>query len=236
MKKSIVSILILLSVCIVICGAVIAADYVFGFGLSDLLKGFEKSEDKTVAATVNGEPVYSSSLLFKKDFYRLSTELSTKQINEMNISEDEKQVFLEKLKSTNNKTDKEILDDLIKQKVIMQEAHKKGLTVSDEKARLYAKEQIGLCKNAGLDKNASEDAKKNYEFMQYYMEQMNLTEEKYIDRSVSSYKSILEKGLLLKDFSDTYLQGGGNAAELDGAFEDYQNDLLKKAEIVYFSY
>jgi len=195
----------------------------------------EGQEDKTVIATVNGEPIYKSSVEIKKNFYKLSTELSTKQINEMVISDDEKQVLLEKLSSTNSKTDKEILDDLIKQKVVLQEAHKKGLTVSDDEAYQYAKEQIELCKKAGSDENATETNKKNYEFMLAYMEEMQFTEAEYIDNAKDSYKNMLEKGLLYKDFKEEYSKNNGDENELENAIRNYEDELVSKAKIVYYN-
>jgi len=204
-----------------------------GFIDSDILNFFrsikEGRNDKTVAATVNGEPIYKSSVKFMKGFYKLSTALSTKQINEMDIPDEEKQVLLEKLANRDSqKTDKQILEDLIKQKVVLQEAHKKGITVSDDQAYQYAKEQLELCKKAGLAEDATEEDKENYEFMLAYMEEMQLTEAEYINEAKDAYKNMMERALLYNDFKEAYLQNGGDENELENAMESYENELIKK--------
>lgn len=225
-KKIIVAIgaVALISICSV---TALAAN---GFRVSDFAGFFEKNkamqEDETIAAKVNGEPIYQSTVDLQLEFFKLSQSLATNQIQEMDIPEAQRQELLKQQKNP-PKTADDILDDLIKETVLLQEAERRGISVSDKEARAFAFEQYTILKNLASTSDSSVN-RKNYEFIQQYMLEMNLTEEQYIDKVTSIYKNML----IINKFYET-TASLSNTPNAESTTQNDLDSLLAKANIVY---
>lgn len=201
-----------------------------GFRVSDFAGFFEKNkamqEDETIAAKVNGEPIYQSAVDRQLEFSKLSYALSMKQIQEMDIPEAQRQELLKQQKNS-PKTADDILEDLIKETVLLQEAERQGISVSDKEARAFALEQYTILKNLASTSDSSVN-RKNVEFIQQYMLEMNLTEEQYMDKVTSIYKNML---IINKLYETTASQS--NAPNAESTTQNDLDRLLAKANIVY---
>ena len=221
MKKA-----VLISVCsalliVVLSVSVLAVGY---FQKWDFLPFFSEMKaaqnDKTVAATVNGEEIYESQIDIQLAFSELSYSLAAEQVENMGVSEEEKQRLLEQQKNS-QKTRDDILKELVKQAVILQEAARRGITVSDEEAAAYASEQYALFKEAASE---NEQNAANDEFLQMYMQENGWTEEDYLKQVTNVYKKLLIQNAFYKVLSEE--------EKIDNVV-DYVNQLVAQATVLY---
>lgn len=176
--------------------------------------------DKAVAATVNGEEIYESQIDIQLAFSELSYSLAAEQVENMGVSEEEKQRLLEQQKNS-QKTRDEMLEELVKQAVILQEAARRGITVSDEEAAAYASEQYALFKEAASE---NEQNAANDEFLQMYMQENGWTEEDYLKQVTNVYKKLLIQNAFYKVLSEE--------EKIDNV-DDYVNQLVAQATVLY---
>lgn len=207
----------------VIATGVLASTHPEWIHFFDTAKDLEN--DTTILATVNGEPIYESTVALQEEFASLSYDKGLEQINVMDISETEKEELRNQLEA-NQKTSSEILDEYIKQAVILQEADRVGIEVTLEDAREIAETQYFLLKNSA---DESEANALNFRFLEDYMDSMGYTEEEYLDKLAESY----QKTLTVKQFYDALPQINTLSTESVSA-EDYVQMLIDKAEIVIF--
>lgn len=221
MKKA-----VLISVCsalliVVLSVSVLAVGY---FQKWDFLPFFSEMKaaqnDKAVAATVNGEEIYESQIDIQLAFSELSYSLAAEQVENMGVSEEEKQRLLEQQKNS-QKTRDEMLEELVKQAVILQEAARRGITVSDEEAAAYASEQYALFKEAASE---NEQNAANDEFLQMYMQENGWTEEDYLKQVTNVYKKLLIQNAFYKVLSEE--------EKIDNV-DDYVNQLVAQATVLY---
>ncbi|MGN0172121.1 MAG: SurA N-terminal domain-containing protein [Acutalibacteraceae bacterium] len=221
MKKA-----VLISVCsalliVVLSVSVLAVGY---FQKWDFLPFFSEMKaaqnDKTVAATVNGEEIYESQIDIQLAFSELSYSLAAEQVENMGVSEEEKQRLLEQQKNS-QKTRDEMLEELVKQTVILQEAARRGITVSDEEAAAYASEQYALFKEAASE---NEQNAANDEFLQMYIQENGWTEEDYLKQVTNVYKKLLIQNAFYKVLSEE--------EKIDNV-DDYVNQLVAQATVLY---
>lgn len=226
MKKKIVLIVSAFFL-IFICSATVFATNNGITGFSDFFnKNLTIQKDEKILATVNGEKLYKSDVDFQCEFSDLSYTLAAKQLDRMNIPEAQKQDLLKQQRDS-QKTEAEILDDLIKETVILQEAKRQGISISDEEARAFALEQYTLLKELALTSEPSSPNRINYEFIKQYMEKMDLTEEEYIDKATIEYKKLL---ILNKFYESAAIT---NRISNQNNMDNYTETLLRQAEIVY---
>lgn len=158
--------------------------------------------------------------------------MAEKQLESLNLPVEQKQELLEQQKKYTQKTDREILDDIIRDVVIMQEAHRQGITVSDEEAYNFGKEQFNLVKKAAESPNASATDVQNYQVLVEYMKNKNWSEEQYLEEVGESYKDILVQ----QKFYETYLASYNsitNSINEDSSYQQYIDNLVNQATIVY---
>ena len=83
--------------------------------------------EEVVLVTVNGEPIFTRTLLAKKLGNERTVRNGLAQIDAMDISEQEKQEMRTQYVL---KSDEEITEDLIEQELLLQEAKRRGIVVS----------------------------------------------------------------------------------------------------------
>ena len=123
---------------------------------------------------------------------------------------------------TNSNSDKNsILQNQIRNIVVLSEAERLGLVASYEDAKKYTIENYELVKQIGGE---------TYETIKNYMEEIHLTEDEYLEKCTDSNRKMLTRGNLYKHFIK---DKNGTNEELLKQYEDYVNELIKKADIEY---
>ena len=115
-------------------------------------------EDKTIAATVNGIPIYQSEIEIKMSENIGNREIYRIQLESMEISAQEKTSAWENYTSIPLPDRKAILNELIREIVIKLQADKQNLVPTEEEALSYAQEHFALINN-------DPDAKKAFKFI-----------------------------------------------------------------------
>lgn len=195
------------------------------------LNFFNKSKElrtnDVVLVKVNGEEIYESEVETEQEFSKLSYSLALSQIDDMEIDESTK-FFLKNQQKEMLKTKEEIIDNIIRDILLLQEAKRQGVTISLEEARRFAVEQYTILKELAATSGSSVD-KKNYEFILLYMKEMNMTEEQYIDSTVEKYRKIL----IINKLYEMQQKVDNIAINDEGFSEEYVETLFQNAEIVY---
>lgn len=193
------------------------------------VEDIQKHENEEVAVTVNGEKIYQSTVNLQLEYSKLSYLMSVNQLESKDIPEEQKQQLLEKIKSL-QQTEDGILNQLIKESVILQEAERQGITFSDEEAMSYALEQFALVKNSVVTDDTSPTGILNYEFFKKYIAALHLTEEQYIDKAAEAYKRMF----IIKKFNETIAAVNQTPSSIEESnLSSYVDSLLSQAEIVY---
>lgn len=201
MKKKNVIIIVCVAA-VVLSGAVAAQPYI-----SDALEKFYDSAEKikndssgTVVAVVNGESIYKETI----DFYIASAELSASG---------------SAIYKTEDKT--EILDELIRDTVVRQEAERLGLEADYNEAYDLISSAYGDLKKQGGE---------NYEFLKNYLKKLDLTESEYLQQGAEAYRRAMTRSNLYSHFVKDKT---GTDDELLAAYDEYVKQLIEKSEIEY---
>lgn len=218
-KRKIITSVIITVLSIGIFGALAVTNNILDLDSIDFIKKVKEDQaNKSVVAIVNGENIYRSSIDIQREIYKYNKSRGTKQIEEMQISEEEKQKWQSQNETLNTKTDKEILDQLIREEVMLQEANKKGLQASDEEVYNKIKENYELSKEVAAKKDATDDDKYNYLIIVEYMKARNMTEDAYFVEAGNTYKQEMTKYNLYLDFTKN------NSAEISKAVSQRQDE------------
>lgn len=181
---------------------------------------------ETIALTVNGEPIYQETIELKKSFYDISRTVAEQQMQKLSLSDAEQSTYMQAIGMTAIPDEQIIRTDLIRNKVMLQEAQRRGLSVSDEAALTAARQQYEAGKAAALADNPSEAATYNYNFITEYRTVKNWSEEEYLQESAQVYKDIMLRQMLYKNYA-----AGQQDATME-SFEAYVDTLVDQAEIV----
>lgn len=201
--------------------------------LQDLADDFyAKAEDaqtaKELAATVNGYPIYRAVVERNKAMDNISAALSRQEIEaSTGLTDEEKQNLLNGMDEKANQSDRQRLDDLIRHRVTIQEAEKKGFKADGPKAYEQAKQNYDLMKQSAEDVQADWETKEFYRiFVEDYRKAMGWSEEDYIEMSAESFEEGQLVQQLLNDFGTESIDDPDFAAYIDGA--------VKQADIRYY--
>ncbi|WAM33943.1 SurA N-terminal domain-containing protein [Caldicellulosiruptor morganii] len=188
----------------------------------------EKSNNKDIIAKVDGIPIYKKDLdiaeLYEK--IRFENQLKLGSVNKQNA-------FV----TPHQKTKKELLDELIERKVLMESAKKEGFLVSKEEAEAYfnsVKNTIDDILN-GKIKGDIESAKQARELLDTYKTQFPANE--FNEKVIGAYQEILTISKYLKAKTDEYIKEHPNATaeEINQYLNDFKNRLKANSKIEVLS-
>ena len=117
-------------------------------------------QDKTVIAVVDGDKIYQ---------YQMDIQLASQKLSQANMIEAGGDPTL-----IPQRTEDEILDELIRNTVILQEAKEQKLTAKYSDAKAYQEEQFAAIKAANDDQTR---------FFEQYREEMGWTEEEHLKQA-----------------------------------------------------
>lgn len=161
-------------------------------------------EDKTLVAIVNGEKIYQ----YQIDIQNAAQELSKKNI--VAAGGDEKLAII--------KTEDEIIENLIRQTVVFQEAKNQKLTAKYSEAKKYQEEQISMIMSANDEQSR---------FLEQYLQEMSWSEKEFIEHAATQWQREMTKSNLKNKF----FEKNSSATEQD--YEEYVDRLVEAAEIEY---
>lgn len=171
----------------------------------------QNSDNKTVIAIVEDSEIYQENI----DMVKASETLSNKHAKEY-----AEKNGIDSPQST-PRTDEEILNELIQNKVIYQQAEREGLLPDYKEAYSLAEENYNLIIEADDE---------NTEFIKKYMETLGLDKDGYIEGSAQANFALMAQNNLYKKF----IEGkSGTAEELKAQFEEYVDTLVENADIQY---
>lgn len=174
----------------------------------DLLEAAKKASDKdnrTVVAIVDGKEIYQETI----DFLSKGEEISLKNSPEA-VDGEKTEVDTEA-----------ILKKEIRNAVILSEAKRQGLTVSEKEAEEFTKKNHELVKEIGGD---------TYEMILDYMKAMELTEKEYLEVCTKNNQNKMTRSKLYQKFAEGKT---GGSDEIAAQYEEYIDTLVEKADVEY---
>ncbi len=119
------------------------------------------------------------------------------------------------------KSQQEILNDIIKNTVVLQEAKSKKLTANYNEAQKYIKENYNTVMATDNE---------NSRLLKDYMEKLNLSENEYLKKSSEAYQDTMTRGNFYNAFVK---EKTGSSENIEKLYEEYVKKLVDKADIVY---
>lgn len=174
--------------------------------ISGLINATPKTENKTVVAVVDGIDIYKETIDFLATGEKIALKNSA-QYNNVEVTEE-------------IDTDK-ILQEQIRDAVVLAEAKSQGLEASEKEAEEYTLENYEIVKEVGGE---------TYNVLLDYMTEMNLTEKEYLEICTSVNRNKLTRANLYDKFTEGKT---GTYDELVAEYEMYVAELIKKADIEY---
>ena len=170
--------------------------------LFTVAKNYKK--DKTVAAIVNGDKIYK---------YQIDIQLAAQKLSQTNMAEAGGDPSL-----ITQRTEDEILDELIRNTVILQEAKKQKLTAKYSESKKYQEEQLSIVKAADDEQTR---------FFEQYIDEMGWTEKEYLNQVSLQWQKVMTRtNLYNKFFKD-------NPDATDETCKKYVDSLVENADIEY---
>ena len=228
-KRLIVVILSLIFALSACCITVFALTDVDSLILSFFRKSEQLSVDKRVAAVVNGEKIYLSSVQIQQEYNSMTKRISLKQIDAMSIPEEQKEQLREQQNALPLPDAEEILQQLIRSKVMLQTAAELGIEVDEQEAFQQGALAYQVLKEAGTAEDAGEADKMNYQAMRAYMEEHNLTEQAYLEQVGEVYQRMMTKQRLFERYCAS--EPEQTDAALREGFERYLDNLVENADV-----
>lgn len=209
MKKVMIFVICFIVVILFALSLVVIADRYFDADIKDLFDSAKNAEnnEKTVVAIVEGKKIYQETIDFLVAGEKISLKNNASVIEESDVEQTVDAV--------------EILNKQIRNAVVLSEAQKLGLSVSDKEAEEYTLKSYNAAKEQGGQV---------YSFILDYMEELNLTEEEYLLRCKEVNKSKLTRAKLYDNFAEGKT---GTYDEIVAEYEKYVEDLVAKADIEY---
>ena len=194
------------------------------FNKSNNLEKVKINDMKQIVAYVNDSPIYEAEVVNRKKRIQIDYEESSSsdQIN---------RGILDLKEKNTKKTDEETIRDLAKQRLMILEAKKQGITVSDDEVRIDQKKEKD--RRTQLASNGDKAIiNSNKKFIELY-KILGVTEEEYYN----TYDFISHKDLMISikfttQFSKNYteqVKQSGEKVDIN-AYANYLNDLLNKSD------
>lgn len=187
-----------------------------------------------VIALVDNEPIYESSINGAKisNKYAYDSGLASLEKDKDKIGQEQYDLMKSKLKL---KSDKEILDGLIGNRVLINEAKKLSITATNEEAMEQienTEKQIKGSMSSGTD----ETMQKSTEFWNNYLETIRgygYSYEEYKNGPLlEGTKTLIMIDKLYKNFLESIpADKKTNSVYAKSEFEKYKNDLVEKAKV-----
>ena len=222
-KKIILCMVIVITIFLLGSIGVIAAQNSTSYWFSEFINHSQGDEKNDVIAIVNDAVIYQHTIDAYKDLYRIQKAAFESSISNSTTISSADTSLAETLELP---SDEEILKILIRNKVLEQEAARKGIVMSEQEVLSLAREQYTLLKEAAQSDNPSNSVLYNYLFITAYQKEMGWTEEEYIQQSVATYKAVMIRQMLYQDFASGY-----TGESIDEAFDNYTNDLVSQSTI-----
>lgn len=206
----------------------IAVVILFNTGCFDMLFGNKGK----VAATVNGERIYVSEI---SDCLK-SQSIMAECIQDIKVDGITEQQKEQMIKNTNKfKSDKDVLDNIIRNIVILQEAHRRGFYGDIEESKKTVTDSFNML----MEENENSDYDSmfvfNKDLLLMYIEKQGITKDEYLIKSAEGNKLSTERALLEEDFKKSYslaFPDENTDEQLEKAYNDYIDKLVSEADIV----
>lgn len=173
-------------------------------------------ENTSIAAKVNGTPIYQWQIDVELNKNNRTLEYYRTQVDNMNLSEEEKSKYTELYTATLLLNKKDILNKFIRDTVIQSEIGKRGLFPTDKEIMPEAQKHY-------------ENIKKGPEYVsiQLYMEVMDLSEEAMFDIIIDENK----KAMGQKRLYEQVTAGVENDMDKEKVFNSEADKWVSKADV-----
>lgn len=161
-------------------------------------------EDKTVVAVVNNDKIYQ---------HQIDIQLAAQKLSQTNMTEAGGDPTLITIR-----TEEEILDELIRNAVTLQEAKKQKLTAKYSDAKAYQKEQLSIVKAADDEQTR---------FFEQYIDEMCWTEKEYLKQVSLQWQKVMTRTNLYNKFFED------NPDATEETWKKHIDSLVEKADIKY---
>lgn len=203
-KKSFIIVTLLITVILGI-GVGVVAKQAIGKKNQELFDAAKKyKQDKTIIAVVDGDKIYQ---------YQVDIQLASQKLSQANMIEAGGDPTL-----ITQRTEDEILDELIRNTVTLQEAKKQKLTAKYSDAKAYQEEQLSIVKAADDEQTR---------FFEQYIDEMGWTEKEYLKQVSLQWQKVMTRANLYNKFFED------NPDATDETWKKYVDSLVEKADIKY---
>ena len=203
-KKSFIIVTLLITVILGI-GVGVVAKQAIGKKNQELFDAAKKyKQDKTIIAVVDGDKIYQ---------YQVDIQLASQKLSQANMIEAGGDPTL-----ITQRTEDEILDELIRNTVILQEAKKQKLTAKYSESKKYQEEQLSIVKAADDEQTR---------FFEQYIDEMGWTEKEYLKQVSLQWQKVMTRANLYNKFFED------NPNATDETWKKYVDSLVEKADIKY---
>ena len=203
-KKSFIIVTLLITVILGIGVGVVAKQAIDKKNLELFDAAKKYKQDKTVIAVVDGDKIYQ---------YQVDIQLASQKLSQANMAEAGGDPTL-----ITQRTEDEILDELIRNTVILQEAKKQKLTAKYSDAKAYQEEQFAAIKAANDDQSR---------FFEQYRKEMGWTEEEHLKQAALGWQESMTRTNLY----NKYLEDNPDAT--DETWKKHVDSLVENADIEY---
>ena len=180
----------------------------------------KSAQNRDVLLIVNGEKIYNSYVDVQRNYNKLIADIYKTQDEYQNLPEDQKWVIDKQYEELISKKDSEIIKDLIKSVVMVQEAEKIGIAADYEDSYKAQKNNFNHLKSVNDE---------NYKFIASYIKSMEISEEEYLKLAADSYRKYASKLNLQKYYNETIANSDGGYKN----FDEYVQALISDASIQY---
>ncbi len=176
-------------------------------------------KDSEIILYVNGEPVYKSEMDVQISYNKLTYNLLKSQQENNSLYAQNSELYDKQIQESISKSNEEITNDIIKSKIMVQQAQRLGISADYDDAYKQHKSNYEVIKK---------QADENYRFIALYIEEMGITEEEYLEQAANSYCNLMTKYNL-----QTYYSNNKELTAEFESFDDYIQNLIDNADIKY---
>lgn len=178
---------------------------------SDTIKSVDYENDKVVA-TVNGEAIYQSEVIEEKA--NLDLQINS-NLSQLNYNKKQEKAYIDEW----SKTEDEVLEQLIRNRVIVQKAKEAGITPPTED---YVNTQTSSLVNV---------IKQDEYYYKKLLSSFGMTEDKYFEKTKKKIESTYYNSQFKAKYAETL--GSTDYTEINQKYEKHVDELVAKADIKY---
>lgn len=202
--------------------------------LGQKVSQIKKSDQDEVIAQVNDKKIYKKDLQIALMLENLKYETAQDLLKD--LPKDAQQIT--KVKATiSKKTPREILNEMIEDEILFQQAQKEGEVFSKQEAEKYYNNVEKIIQNAlsgNSQQNIDENSKKVLDFLQAYKKGLGLSDEEYKQQCILAYQKMftISRYLSKKQEEDKTKNPSATQEDIEKYIKELKSSLRGKSKVI----